>query len=75
MTGGHTDEHQIPLHIAASRDWEGLGDLCDGVPECLKAVRKNLRMQADVIKVVYLSIPFSPVLCLTLLPGTPDILR
>jgi len=48
-TGGHADVHGLPL------DWvlngEGIGLICDGVPECLKAVRSNLRRGAAVIKV------------------------
>jgi imidazolonepropionase-like amidohydrolase len=49
-TGGHADVHGYPL------DWvvgagNRIGSLCDGVPECLKAVRMNLRRGADVIKV------------------------
>ena len=48
-TGGHADVHGLPL------DWvlngEGIGLICDGVPECLKAVRSNLRLGASVIKV------------------------
>ncbi len=48
-TGGHADVHGLPL------DWvlngEGIGLICDGVPECLKAVRWNLRKGASVIKV------------------------
>ena len=53
MTGGHADVHSLPL------DWvnelaacgSGLGLLCDGVPEVLKAVRTNLRRNARLIKV------------------------
>mmetsp|Transcript_39606 Transcript_39606/g.112321 ORF Transcript_39606/g.112321 Transcript_39606/m.112321 type:complete len:499 (-) Transcript_39606:298-1794(-) len=52
MTGGHADEHTVPLEIVRSDAWRGLGTLCDGVPDCLKAVRENLRMRADVIKVM-----------------------
>lgn len=51
-TGGHGDIHSLPL------DWvvdyghgEGWLTLCDGVPECLKAVRRQLRVGATAIKV------------------------
>jgi imidazolonepropionase-like amidohydrolase len=52
QTGGHGDLHAVPL------PW--MGDLCqsggplalcDGVPECLKAVRSQLRLGAKVIKI------------------------
>jgi len=49
-TGGHGDIHSVPLDALALIDVE-LGTLCDGVPECIKAVRKNLRMNAKVIKI------------------------
>ena len=51
-TGGHADVHSLPL------DWvhqiegiAGLGIICDGVPEVLRAVRRNLRANAKLIKV------------------------
>lgn len=51
-TGGHADAHGLPL------DWvNGIGEtesfsvLADGVPECLRAVRRQLRKGAAVIKV------------------------
>ncbi|KAE8153637.1 hypothetical protein BDV25DRAFT_168623 [Aspergillus avenaceus] len=52
MTGGHGDVHGM--------QWDALRDMCahglpleiaDGVPECLRAVRKQLRRGARVIKV------------------------
>jgi imidazolonepropionase-like amidohydrolase len=48
-TGGHGDIHNVPLDMVAHID--GFGILCDGVPECLRAVRLNLRKGAKVIKV------------------------
>ena len=49
-TGGHADVHSLPL------DWvhqvegaRGIGVVCDGVPEVLRAVRKNLRANARLI--------------------------
>jgi imidazolonepropionase-like amidohydrolase len=51
-TGGHGDIHSLPL------DWvnqiaglNGLGLICDGIPEVLRAVRTNLRSNAKLIKV------------------------
>lgn len=54
MTSGHTDEQTLPLQVFKWMDENRLttGALCDGVAECLKRVRENLRMQADVIKVM-----------------------
>jgi imidazolonepropionase-like amidohydrolase len=49
-TGGHGDVHALPLDWIASSDHH-LGVLCDGVPECLRAVRRQLRAGAKVIKV------------------------
>jgi imidazolonepropionase-like amidohydrolase len=53
QTGGHGDLHGIPLEWmeAAARAGERFGHLCDGVAECLKAVRVQLRRGAQVIKV------------------------
>lgn len=49
-TGGHADGHSYDLDfIESSAQW--FGELCDGVPGCLKAVRKQLRRNAKVIKV------------------------
>lgn len=54
MTSGHTDEQDIPLQVFRWMDEARLtlGTLCDGVAECLKRTRENLRMQADVIKIM-----------------------
>ena len=52
QTGGHGDLHALPL--AWMDDLCGSGGalaLCDGIPECLKAVRSQLRLGAKVIKV------------------------
>jgi imidazolonepropionase-like amidohydrolase len=52
MTGGHGDLHGHPLSFV--HDYSARGGwlrLCDGVPECLKAVREQLRRNARVIKV------------------------
>src|SRR3989449_10705265 len=53
QTGGHGDLHAFPLdyvHEVSRR--LGFSYLCDGVPECLKAVRLQLRAGARVIKVL-----------------------
>ncbi len=52
QTGGHGDLHEYPLswmHDLAEAG--GFLHLCDGVPECLKAVRIQLRQGATAIKV------------------------
>ncbi len=49
-TAGHADGHSFDLDfIESSERW--LGEICDGVPSCLKAVRKQLRKNAKVIKI------------------------
>lgn len=48
-TGGHGDLHSYPLEWVHERT--GLGRLCDGPDECVKAVREQLRLNAKVIKV------------------------
>ncbi len=50
MTGGHGDVHSAPLKMLEYAQ-EGLGILVDGVPECLKGVRMQLRKGAEIIKV------------------------
>lgn len=49
-TGGHADVHAYPIDFVTNHP-HALGAVCDGVPECLKAVRHNLRRGADLIKV------------------------
>jgi imidazolonepropionase-like amidohydrolase len=51
-TGGHGDLHSYPIgwvHELCER--QGFTWLCDGVPECLKAVRMQLRKGARTIKI------------------------
>ncbi len=48
-TGGHGDTHGFRLDWV--HDGGGFGVMCDGVPECLKAVRLQLRKNAKVIKI------------------------
>ena len=51
-TGGHGDEHDIPMEVcAAAGPDRNIGYLCDGVPECLKAVRLQIRNGASHIKI------------------------
>jgi imidazolonepropionase-like amidohydrolase len=51
MTGGHGDIHGLPSSFVTSCERFAELELCDGVPECLRAVRKQLRAGARVIKV------------------------
>jgi imidazolonepropionase-like amidohydrolase len=51
-TGGHGDLHSVPLdwvHDLSHR--EGDVRLCDGVSDCIRAVREQLRVNAKVIKI------------------------
>lgn len=51
-TGGHGDLHSYPLDfVHAVLERTQMSALADGVPECLKAVRSMLRMNARVIKI------------------------
>lgn len=52
-TGGHGDHHNHSLECVAGACGKDstIGYLCDGVPECLKAVRCQLRKGASVIKI------------------------
>ncbi|MDX1657982.1 MAG: amidohydrolase family protein [Nitriliruptorales bacterium] len=50
-TGGHGDMHGMPLDwVHSLTERGGYLRLCDGVDECLKAVREQLRVNAKVIK-------------------------
>lgn len=52
QTGGHADGHGTPHHQLQDAIMHGLPlYTCDGVSECLKAVRMQLRRGAKVIKV------------------------
>jgi len=51
-TGGHADLHDLPLawfHDLAERD--GTLRICDGLSDCMTAVREQLRIGADIIKI------------------------
>lgn len=51
-TGGHGDIHSLPLDFVHQLTCNsGFSVLCDGVPEVLKAVRLNLRVNAKLIKI------------------------
>lgn len=50
--GGHGDDHAFPLEVVQlERNRLGYPGPCAGVPECLAAVRKVLRLGAPVVKV------------------------
>lgn len=49
-TGGHADVHGFPLDWVMSDHAAPIGVICDGVPECLRAVRSMLRRGAAFIK-------------------------
>lgn len=52
QTGGHGDIHAYPISwVVEMCERGGFSWLCDGVPECLKAVRSQLRLGARVIKI------------------------
>ena len=52
MTAGHGDGHSLPVHQVNDSFHHGVPFyLCDGVDECLKAVRLQIRRGARVIKV------------------------
>lgn len=50
-TGGHGDIHSLPESFVTGCDRFGDLEICDGVPACLRAVRRQLRQGAKVIKV------------------------
>ena len=51
-TGGHADLHMFPVHwVCDLADRIGMLRQCDGVSECLRAVRLQLREGARLIKV------------------------
>ena len=51
-TAGHGDLHGLPIDVVTqfNQHGGGLGVLADGVPECLRAVRLQMRKGAEVIK-------------------------
>eukprot|EP01083_Nonionella_stella_P089206 248868_1 len=50
QTAGHGDHHNMPLSYSCKCvQWS---KLCDGVDECIKSVRQNIRLGADVIKIM-----------------------
>lgn len=51
-TGGHADVHSFPLDVVHTLLESKISSgICDGIPECLRAVRSQLRINAKVIKV------------------------
>lgn len=52
MTGGHGDVHNLPIQTVLDACAHGLPmAVCDGVPDCIKTVRKMIRRGAKCIKV------------------------
>lgn len=52
VTGGHGDIHAMPLPwMTDVSRWAGVLRLCDGVDDCMRAVREQLRRNAKVIKI------------------------
>lgn len=52
ITGGHGDDHMLPIQSVREAMDRGFPvALCDGVDECLKTVRLQIRRGAKVIKV------------------------
>ena len=52
MTGGHADASSVPLPALQDAIEHGLPlHLCDGMPDCVKAVREQIRRGASLIKV------------------------
>eukprot|EP01063_Lacrimia_lanifica_P017503 TRINITY_DN2457_c0_g2_i1.p1 TRINITY_DN2457_c0_g2~~TRINITY_DN2457_c0_g2_i1.p1 ORF type:complete len:465 (+),score=158.71 TRINITY_DN2457_c0_g2_i1:55-1449(+) len=52
MTGGHGDLQRMPLGVEFGGDSLSFGALCDGPDECIKRTREQIRMEADVIKIM-----------------------
>ncbi|OJJ42745.1 hypothetical protein ASPZODRAFT_155199 [Penicilliopsis zonata CBS 506.65] len=53
QTGGHADFRPADdAHECCGGHVTGIGRLCDGVPECVKFTREELRMGADYIKII-----------------------
>lgn len=52
-TGGHGDVHTVPIDAVRAQQAKGVPILgiCDGVDECIKTVRLNIRRGAKVIKI------------------------
>lgn len=52
QTGGHADAHDVDIHHFREACGRGFFfEICDGVPECLRAVRLQLRQGAKLIKI------------------------
>ena len=55
QTGGHTDfrgTSRAELHDLQKRHLPSLGRIVDGVPDCLRAARDELRLGADFVKIM-----------------------
>lgn len=51
QTGGHADIHSLP-HDWVRNNPDGMGAVADGVAECRKEVRKELRRGVDCVKIM-----------------------
>jgi len=51
QTGGHADIHSLPYDLVTNNP-DGLGGIADGVAECRREVRKELRKGVDCVKIM-----------------------
>jgi imidazolonepropionase-like amidohydrolase len=52
MTAGHADIHNLPMSTVMDAATHGLANyVCDGVPECIRGVRTQIRRGAKLIKI------------------------
>jgi imidazolonepropionase-like amidohydrolase len=51
QTGGHADIHSLPYDWVTNNP-DGLGGIADGVAECRREVRKELRKGVDCVKIM-----------------------
>lgn len=52
MTGGHSDEHDLPIEaVLENKRQGGPFQVCDGVTDCVKTVRMMVRRGATLIKI------------------------
>ncbi|RFU33871.1 hypothetical protein B7463_g2474, partial [Scytalidium lignicola] len=78
QTGGHGDSrasYQPQEHKCCGGHSPALARLCNGVPECLEAVRDELRQGADFIKIMSGGGVASPSDTLDMLQFTPEEIR
>ena len=76
QSGGHADMRQTwegtaSMSCCGGSHSPNLGRLCDGVPECVKAAREELRQGVDLLKIMVgggVASPTDPLECLQFLP-------